>query len=202
MVEAALAERRAREQAVDEILGVARKQLATDRRLAEQQRRKLAEQQRLENELAEELQRSNTENTEQPGADGHSSGWTQQMDEATDGRFGENTENQKAGNERAAETRRSGRQQQATAAAAAAARKAAKKRAVTVTAGLVTIRRSRVPRKKRRQYTRWTEDEVRVLKEGVRVFGRGKWLQILDWGMEFNNRSAVDLKDKWRTLNR
>jgi hypothetical protein len=62
--------------------------------------------------------------------------------------------------------------------------------------------RDRVPRKKRRQYTRWTEDEVRVLKEGVRVFGRGKWQQILDWGMEFNNRSAVDLKDKWRTLNR
>eukprot|EP01043_Picozoa_sp_COSAG02_P019117 COSAG02_NODE_911_length_16005_cov_9.262983_6_plen_798_part_00 len=56
---------------------------------------------------------------------------------------------------------------------------------------------------RRRQYTRWTHDEVRALKEGVKIFGRGKWQKILGWGgIEFHNRSAVDLKDKWRTLNR
>ncbi len=46
---------------------------------------------------------------------------------------------------------------------------------------------------------RWTESEQAMLKEGVRLFGRGKWKLILQH-YNFNNRTEVNLKDKWRNL--
>jgi hypothetical protein len=56
-------------------------------------------------------------------------------------------------------------------------------------------------KRRRRAYNRWTEDEVRALQHGVTRFGIGQWTKILRNSREFNNRSTVDLKDKWRTLH-
>jgi hypothetical protein len=49
----------------------------------------------------------------------------------------------------------------------------------------------------RRQF--WSEEEVQNLKAGVARFGAGKWKTILSF-YNFNNRTTVDLKDKWRNL--
>lgn len=48
---------------------------------------------------------------------------------------------------------------------------------------------------------RWTEDEVDMLVEGVRLFGVGNWRQILDY-FPFEGRTNVNLKDKYRNLLR
>ena len=47
----------------------------------------------------------------------------------------------------------------------------------------------------------FTEEEVNNLKEGVKQFGVGQWSVILKH-YEFNNRTSVDLKDKWRNILR
>lgn len=47
---------------------------------------------------------------------------------------------------------------------------------------------------------KWTEDETKNLLLGVHKHGVGKWTDILeDSGFAFNCRSAVDLKDRFRT---
>ena len=51
--------------------------------------------------------------------------------------------------------------------------------------------------KKRKKNKRWTEEETRHLLQGVARFGIGSWKKILlhpDY--KFNNRTAVDLKDR------
>lgn len=51
--------------------------------------------------------------------------------------------------------------------------------------------------KKRKKNKRWTEEETRDLLQGVARFGIGSWKKILlhpDY--KFNNRTAVDLKDR------
>ncbi|KAM6281292.1 telomeric repeat-binding factor 1 [Porphyrio hochstetteri] len=52
-----------------------------------------------------------------------------------------------------------------------------------------------------RRRQRWTYKEDLQLKSGVKEFGVGNWAKILVRG-EFNNRTSVMLKDRWRTLCR
>ncbi|XP_054892761.1 telomeric repeat binding factor a isoform X1 [Poeciliopsis prolifica] len=46
---------------------------------------------------------------------------------------------------------------------------------------------------------RWTESETENLIKGVKKFGEGNWSKIKAY-YSFNNRSNVNLKDRWRTL--
>ncbi|CAD6447809.1 301202b4-6c7b-4128-8029-eb6ef9b408b1 [Sclerotinia trifoliorum] len=59
-------------------------------------------------------------------------------------------------------------------------------------------------KKKRRKSVKarnkWSEDETNNLLLGVHKYGVGKWMEILeDPSFAFNNRSGVDLKDRFRT---
>ena len=47
----------------------------------------------------------------------------------------------------------------------------------------------------------WLDEEVAALKAGVEKEGEGKWAAVLKANPEvFLDRTAVDLKDKWRNL--
>jgi len=59
--------------------------------------------------------------------------------------------------------------------------------------------------KLRRRKTRWEPDEVLALEAGVARFGVGSWANIhqaYSHTFERHNRSQVDLKDKWRNLEK
>ena len=52
---------------------------------------------------------------------------------------------------------------------------------------------------------RWSVREVSALRRGVERYGRGNWASIrgdAELGAALRDRSAVDLKDKWRNLGR
>ena len=47
----------------------------------------------------------------------------------------------------------------------------------------------------------WDEEETERLLKGVQVYGVGKWKKIWDeMGFEGSDRTTVDLRDRWRTL--
>ncbi|RXN26422.1 potassium voltage-gated channel subfamily B member 2 [Labeo rohita] len=48
---------------------------------------------------------------------------------------------------------------------------------------------------------KWTKEEDSKLKAGVRKYGEGKWRVILD-NFDFDNRTGVNLKDRWRILKK
>lgn len=62
--------------------------------------------------------------------------------------------------------------------------------------------RGGLPRKKK---TYWTAEEVEALRAGVRAHGEGKWAAIHDANEAIfapRERTLMDLKDKWRNLER
>ncbi|ETN46569.1 uncharacterized protein HMPREF1541_00754 [Cyphellophora europaea CBS 101466] len=66
-----------------------------------------------------------------------------------------------------------------------------------------TIPSTRDGSKPRRIRRKWTDDETRDLLAGVRKHGVGKWKQILtDPSYTFDERSAVDLKDRYRVCSK
>lgn len=56
--------------------------------------------------------------------------------------------------------------------------------------------------KKARARTPWTEEEVMHLNAAVKALGKGKWSKALSSYKFQDCRTAVDLKDKWRNLQK
>ncbi|KAI7792840.1 putative telomeric repeat-binding factor 1, partial [Triplophysa rosa] len=52
-----------------------------------------------------------------------------------------------------------------------------------------------------RSRRKWTSEEDKKLKAGVRQYGVGKWASILI-EFDFENRTSVMLKDRWRTMKK
>jgi telomeric repeat-binding factor 1 len=50
------------------------------------------------------------------------------------------------------------------------------------------------------RYKRWTDEETENLRQGVDRWGT-KWAKILQ-SYDFNERTGVDLKDRWRNLSK
>lgn len=53
-----------------------------------------------------------------------------------------------------------------------------------------------------RSRTPWTDEEVEQLTAAVNEFGKGKWARALKEFKFKDCRTAVDLKDKWRNLQK
>lgn len=50
---------------------------------------------------------------------------------------------------------------------------------------------------------RWTDEEKGAVKEGVKKFGVGHWVEIKkDYGEILRNRTSVQIKDVWRTMTK
>jgi len=57
--------------------------------------------------------------------------------------------------------------------------------------------------KQRRLKRKWSEEEVETLKREVQKFGKGHWKIILLNNKEvLQGRTEVDIKDKWRNLEK
>lgn len=56
---------------------------------------------------------------------------------------------------------------------------------------------------KRRKIRKWTSDEEEALRTAVKKYGKGNWKLILGENITvFEERTEVDLKDKWRNMTR
>lgn len=56
---------------------------------------------------------------------------------------------------------------------------------------------------RRRKFRRWTQAEENILRKEVGRYGKGQWKHILQKHSEiFESRTEVDLKDKWRNIER
>ncbi|KAH7295305.1 hypothetical protein KP509_27G042100 [Ceratopteris richardii] len=56
---------------------------------------------------------------------------------------------------------------------------------------------------KRRKFKRWTVEEENILRKEVERYGKGVWKHILSKHRDvFEGRTEVDLKDKWRNIER
>ncbi|CAN1141881.1 Single myb histone 5 [Linum perenne] len=56
---------------------------------------------------------------------------------------------------------------------------------------------------RRRRKRKWSSKEEAALKNGIKEFGAGFWKEILNSRRnEFNERTKVDLKDKWRNMSK
>lgn len=65
--------------------------------------------------------------------------------------------------------------------------------------GGVAIKRKRAKSKKHF----WTETETFYLVVGVELYGKGFWAKILkEFSTKFNNRTCINLKDKYRNLEK
>ncbi|KAI5120239.1 hypothetical protein M0805_007543 [Coniferiporia weirii] len=61
--------------------------------------------------------------------------------------------------------------------------------------------RTHAPVPEKRQRKKWTEEETQMLVSGCNIWGVGNWKAILnDPSLKFDNRSPVDLKDRFRTF--
>ncbi|CAN1141857.1 Single myb histone 5 [Linum perenne] len=59
-----------------------------------------------------------------------------------------------------------------------------------------------VPTRRRRK-RKWSSEEEAALKNGIKEFEAGFWKEILNSRRdEFNDRTEVDLKDKWRNMSK
>ena len=57
--------------------------------------------------------------------------------------------------------------------------------------------------KHRRPIRKWSDEEVEIFKREVHKYGKGNWKAILQKNKNvFNGRTEVDLKDKWRNLEK
>lgn len=57
--------------------------------------------------------------------------------------------------------------------------------------------------KYRRQRKKWSDEEVEILKREVHKYGKGNWKAILRKHKDvFHGRTEVDMKDKWRNLEK
>ncbi|XP_012066886.1 uncharacterized protein LOC105629849 [Jatropha curcas] len=66
------------------------------------------------------------------------------------------------------------------------------------------LRKYEVPKfVRRRKIKRWSVEEEDALREGVQRFGAGSWKAILNSRSDiFDDRTEVDLKDKWRNMTK
>ncbi|KHN18665.1 Telomeric repeat-binding factor 1 [Glycine soja] len=66
-----------------------------------------------------------------------------------------------------------------------------------------SIDNSQQARQPRRRKRKWSSLEEETLRAGVKMFGEGNWATIRSFYSNiFENRSGVDLKDKWRNMIR
>uniref|UniRef100_A0A7I4D4Z7 Uncharacterized protein n=1 Tax=Physcomitrium patens TaxID=3218 RepID=A0A7I4D4Z7_PHYPA len=66
-----------------------------------------------------------------------------------------------------------------------------------------TVRECKHGSTQRQTQKKWSNEEVELLKRGVQEHGKGHWKKILNDNTDaFRGRTEVDLKDKWRNLEK
>lgn len=55
-------------------------------------------------------------------------------------------------------------------------------------------------KKTRRKAVKWTDAELTALNKGVEVYGAGAWMQIKRHFSALEQRTAIGIKDKYRSL--